>query len=305
MRIKNLLNKKQHVKLLKKLVQEKASKEDINLAYIVYKRFCCVNNLDDDLDAHKLFGDELIVDAKITLDYTTDDKVALIANNLKEAINNNDGISLEEAEILLKWSVRNSFESVLGEGSRISDMKANEDYIVAISAFPFINIGVPVTTNNTKHFNPRTNHPFITVTLPIKTEDGVIQKQYLVDITYSQFFTMADASLANYYDKSQMKGPLAGFHACHTEEGKKFACSLITNGYAELTVDNARIYGSSFFCQSLNITNSNDWSFLMSINGEFYIKIINTKQEELLYSMDTIKLNDIKVKFPALPKVKK
>ena len=302
MSIKVLLKKKQYIKLLETLVKANASKEEINLVYIAYKKFCFDNKLTDNLDSHELFGDQLIVDAKIVLDYTSDDKIALIADRLKEAIDNNDGISLEEADILLKWSVRNSFEAICGEDNRIAHMKANEYYAVAIMAFPFINIGVPVTINNTKYFNEKTNHPFVTITLPIKMEDAVIEKQYLVDISYSQFFTMADASFANFYDA---KGPLAGFYVCNTERGKEFACELITNGYVELSIDNARIYGASFFCQSSGINNENDFTFLMNIDGETYRKIINTKQDELLYSMDTAEFNDIKVKFPALSKVKK
>lgn len=299
------IKKQQYIKILEKLVKSKVSLKDIEEAYIAYKKFCYDNNLKDNYPIKNLIGEKTIIE--ITQDHTfiDDDKVALAVSHLREALKNNDGISMEEAEMILRWSVENTYHAIFESTSTnsISVLHTYDSFAQSISALPFIDAGVPITINDTASFSSNPPHSFITVKMPIQSDSGVQIKQFLIDVTYIAYFLLSNASFASFYEKYK-SGPLAGFYMCQTEEGIEFATELLKNGYIELTPERARLYCTAFECEKLSISNWTMWREIVESNCD-YMAIINNDQGELDYRSDNIDIFDMKIKFPELSKTKK
>ena len=302
--------KNKYMKLIVKLFNSKDKNRDnlLNEAYIVYKKYCYEHNLLDDFNANFLLSERFIISSEPEIKYIDNNKVAIAIEHLREitfGCKPNDGISPDEVTLILDWVVQNS-RSIISENFQNickSSLYGLSDYTQALTLLPFENLNIPYTVNDTKHFNNGSeSHSFGTVTFPVKLENTVKNKQYLIDITYRQFFTIVNSSYGKFYDTRKDIGPSAGFYVCITEEGKKFASELLKKGYIELTVNNARIYGSGFECEKLNINNYKDCYKIINSNGEKYINIINNKQDLLNYSRENVEFSSESIDFPKLVK---
>lgn len=81
-------------------------------------------------------------------------------------------------------------------------------------------------------------HEFGTVIIPVETGNGIINKQYLIDCTYSQFFTIA----GNVDDINKDESHLDAGYYLESEEEKEFAKKVIEDGYFEVTKDRLQMY---------------------------------------------------------------
>ena len=309
-----LFKRKKQKEYLEQLRKAASSKdfEGLEELYYGYKLFCRTNGLANNLLYNELIGRTYILDVSLERSYGELEGLPGAVNHLNSVISNEslvDGISLEEAEILLGWVVKNAVDAIVDDAGSLSknNMASSCYFAQAVTAFPFITAGLPCTINNTKYFvglkelmfsyisSSAINHPFITASLPVKIGDTIIMKRYLIDITYKQFFTADNCNKGVYSDD---KTPDPGYFVCQTKEGIEFATELLRKGYIELTAKNANIYGSAFSSASQEPNES-----MLAILWESkvdYTSIIDQNQEELAYSADNIDLMDATYCFPGI-----
>ncbi len=273
--------------------------------YISYSKFCYQHGLttfDSELSskAKTLF----IIESR-PLEYVIDNdkkqealyRLENVLTNIKNGIP--DGISIEDANLILAANVQNAriglsnyteidfFEESLGGSCGISQ---------AATVFPLLELGVPVTINNTSSLPDCVfRHAFATCTLPIKNCNQIYEKQFLIDATYRQFFLAIECNEGQFFEgDSRFKdntGPSAGYYVCKTSEGMAFAKELLTKGYVELTEHNARIYGNGFSMEKIYLSTSlEDQQKIISHTGKEYIDAINNKnlQETLDYTTEEL-----------------
>lgn len=164
------------------------------------------------------------------------------------------GVTLEEAKIFLDYVVYNSRLSI------------NYDNPVNITDFSFYGqCGIMANFNralfqklglNYHQFNVGnvvcndTLHEVITVSIPIITEEGIVNKEFLIDPSIRQFFTRNVCDFSLYYGEKRgnirVAAPSAGYFFCLSDYGINLASNLIVNGYMEFDLDNIKYYFDAF-----------------------------------------------------------
>ena len=302
-----LVKQQQYIKLIKKLVKNNAPLKELEDAYLAYKKLCFDNGLKDDLDIKFLTGERFIIPKDVEQSYIDDSKVSKAVEHLKEALKTNDGISFEEAELILKWVTQNTrftmYEDSLCDSA--SHLQSFDDLAQAVSALPFINANIPITINNARSFGSIDNHSFITVKMPICEANNVVIKQFLIDLTYIRFFSFPNATSAAFYSKSSGFKPSVGYYVCQSEEGIKLATELVRKGYIELNAQNVEIYCGAFECKKFIRYNYEGRRELTKSASDYYLDIINNNSGKLSYQGDSIEIGDLITTFPKEQKIKK
>lgn len=204
-----------------------------------------------------------------------------------------DGITYNEANILLMWSVENTRKILSKMGIDIENNSLNGfcELGQAVSLLPYEELGLYVTKNKAKEcFNYPYNHAFGTVSIPIIDNDKVILKTYLIDTTYRQFFSTVRCNEGRYYIDENDDGiettPAPGFFV----KDKEFAKKLMGNGYIELTEETAKKYGEPFYLSSLKLGEKKS-----DLNFNYYNSIIKNIGS---YSIDLDEIEDFNYNFP-------
>lgn len=207
------------------------------------------------------------------------------------ALNNNSGISEYDAINVLNWTVNNTLENL---DSILNQLNINVwtdsldgycEIAQAISLIPLERLGLKVTKNNaTDCFKYPYNHVFGTVTFPILENGLIVEKTYLIDCTYRQFFSTVYCNEGMYYYISDNRiAPDPGYFA-----NKVLAQEILANGYCELTRENALLYGMPFFKAGLDIEKCD-----RIVNMDFYnnIKNITSNYAAKPYELKGFNLN--------------
>lgn len=255
-------------------------------------------------------------------------KLASIEEKLKKAINQNkteqslvEGIGENEAEMLLQWVVQNAREGLV-PGRDVSEIK-DEDLCMAcglgqgITGFTLLNMGLsPNISNAGSVFDGGGRHAFLSVGIPVKKANGEVQdKLYLVDTTYRQFFVRDEYTIMGKgFIKDKRFGnkvaPLEGYWAMQIPNGMEFAKKILSEGYIELTEENAKVYGDSF---TLARKDRQDYTkvpkrkeLITGIDGKTYIErmVDPSLQEELDYEPERLEHWQINIATPAMKKEK-
>lgn len=222
--------------------------------------------------------------------YQKPERKAIDKDLLEEAINHykniknnntNEGLTLEEIKILLDYVVeyaRSKFES-LGINLKISSLNGLCELGQNLTIMSLEKLGLKVTKNSADVcFNYPFNHVFGTVTFPYQDHDRVVDKTYLIDSTYRQFFTTVRCNEGRYYTEEENTGLKVAPDPGYFVTDKDFAKALMRDGYIELTKENAKKYGEAFYKASiplkeiskLNIEDKKDYYMLILSNDEDY-----------------------------------
>lgn len=215
-------------------------------------------------------GKRFIIETEPFLKEYSDVELANIANieqKLKKAIEENakvgktvEGIDEKEAECLIKFIVQRDREILDKEGKK-DRIKNN-----SLQGLCGLSQGVITTYLNYMGLKPRVSninptisgkglggHAFNSVAVPIKDKTCIREKDYLIDVTYRQFFIRDEYSISGRFVKDKRFGnkvaPMAGYWCINLQGGKKFAHEMLKNGFTELTPKNAKIYGDSFILE--------------------------------------------------------
>lgn len=264
--------------------------EKLSELLTTYYKHCYENDLKNNLDIFELGPHSYIIESTPLVYEVPEEAVASAFIHLQEVLNNikngiPDGISLEEADLILNWNIQNARKSLIRDTKDFQNASLTGycGYAQSLTLLPFIEANLEVTINNASHFPGATHrHAFGTVKIPIKDGNNITIKQYLLDASYRQFFTTAECNPGRFYIKNYNFGPAAGYYVCQTEEGRNFAKALLEKGYIELNAENAKIYGSGFACESLNLETLKDQNAITSFPAQLYLDSINNLQEQEL-----------------------
>ena len=270
-------------------------------------------------------GKRFITDTEPILKKYTDInlmKIANIEDKLKKVLERNtkqqsliDGIKENEAEVLLEWIVQNAREGLeknYEESIKYMDLQGDCGLGQGITGFTLKGMGLNPNINNVNPtFGKKTGrHAFVTVDIPIKTEEGNIKnKLYLVDTTYRQFFLRDEGTISNgSYIKDKKFGgkvaPIAGYWVLKMENGKEFAQQLLEKGFIEFTEENAKIYGDGFVLEEKERRDytkvPNKKEMITDIDGKTYISAVQAleNQEEIDYEIEEFDKWGINIKTP-------
>ena len=270
-------------------------------------------------------GKRFIIDTEPVLKKYTDInlmKLASIEEKLRKALDENieqntlnNGIKESEAQSLLEWVVQNAREG-LEKDSKIPfkdmDLLGNCGLGQGITGVTLQNMGLEPNINNTRptFSNNAGRHAFVTVNIPIKSEEGnVNNKLYLIDTTYRQFFLRDEFTTScGEYIKDKKFGnkvaPFAGYWVLKMENGRDFAQELLEKGFIEFTEENAKIYGDGFVLEEKE---RKDYAKVPTkkeietgINGKTYISNVNdvNYQEEIEYEIEEFDNWNINISTP-------
>lgn len=228
-----------------------------------YYKYCYDNNIPNfdsevyDRGFNELENYSYIIESEPEVFKVSEEETMEALKHLEEAMKTGNGITEEEAEILLDWSVQKT-RKYLDETSNYSIK--NDSLTGAcgtaqmLTLVPFQDIGIKATANNTYNFGEKVgHHAFGTVILPIEENGNVVEKQYLVDASFRQFFTTARCNYGRYYDLERLSGPDPGYYVNKFPNGEEIAKEILKRGYTELTNEVLIMYGGSFLASRLNI----------------------------------------------------
>ena len=281
---------------LKEYVLEYCSTDDINKKDEIEKEISrCYNMIfyiKSKIDKEKMYvlDDDI---SRLPDTYVLYQKPELfeLDEELLNSINIENGLSIEQAQELLKCTVnntRNNLNIDLQTLPRKEDVYDNYSlsghcgFSQYSSLYPLQKLGLKVTVNNFSKYNIP-SHAFGTVTIPINENGNIVDKRYLVDCTYRQFFTTDFNVIGRYMDSTAEPG----FFVVQDEEEISFAKELLKNGYIEATQDNLKKYLKPFFATRKKLYELDN--FDQEFSEIDVIDLIENKQSEFDYSEDEFK----------------
>ena len=236
-------------------------------------------------DAYNLY---LLGENESYIIYQEPERKVIDKDLLEETINHynntNEGLTDEEIKVLLNYVVENArsqFES-MGINLKTSSLNGLCELGQVLTIMPLEKLGLKVTKNSANLcFNYPFNHVFGTVSFPYQYNDKIVDKTYLIDSTYRQFFTTVRCNEGRYYTEEENTGlkiaPDPGYFVLDLS----FAKNLMRDGYIELTKENAKKYGEAFYKASIpleeitklkNEDNRDYQRLILSFNSDYKIK---------------------------------
>lgn len=186
--------------------------------------------------------------------------------------------TLEEAETLLKWTVNNTRNNLRLDGDK-EDLTGSCGLAQFSSLYPLQRLGLKITINNASLFGGG-SHAFGTVIIPVEIDGEVVEKQYLIDCTYSQFYILYNC-VEGMYNDINGRVPDAGYYIRDDISKKEFVSEVITNGYFEFNLDNMRKYALGL---CMNVTPRDKQSELVDNFEKIdFVNIINNVQSKFDY----------------------
>ena len=230
--------------------------------------------------------------------FILDDKPVRFAINydILKDIDVSKGLTEEQSLELLRWTANNTRDNINIENSDLFDKTNDPKYDVydtddlqgacgfaqALSLYPLEKLGFKITINNMKNFFENYKHAFGTVTIPIRTESGIINEKYLIDFTYRQFFTIE----ANVVTRYLVHRPSVGYFVSKDEEEIKFAQELLQNGFVKVEGDVLKKYIKPFLGKNLPISKVE--KIAEELEKIDFENILENKQEKLDYTEEQL-----------------
>ncbi len=173
---------------------------------------------------------------------------------LKDAnLNNQDtgqiehGITREQANTLLEWSVQRARNHFFKDGNRsktnASTMSGACGLMQGLIGHQTEMMGITTYYHQARDQSENSimAHAFSVVDIPIEDNGHVQSQMFLVDASFRQFF---EDNIVQYASNGHVPliTPSWGSRLVETPEGKDLADSLLADGYAPITQDTARLY---------------------------------------------------------------
>lgn len=216
-------------------------------------------------------------------------KLFEINENLLSEINVSNGLTMEQTLELLQWTVNNTRKNLMIDGNQ--RIRKHEDVYgnsclagtCGLSQFstlyPLKQLGLEVTVNNIDDMCG-IKHAYGTVLIPIKTDDKIVNKRFLIDCTYRQFFTLPFNVVSRYLSDS----PSVGFFVSQEKEYIDFANKLLKNGFVFASLENMKLYFGPFFYSSILVDNIYDMD--EKFDEIDILEIVDKKQSEFDYTKE-------------------
>lgn len=269
-------------------------------AFSKYKKYCYKYGIKDTFPVMDYLNCSYVVESEPFLFDVDEEAVREVVARLKMAMEANkeglvDGISIEDAYLLLDWSVQNARKQFIRDGVDVvhDSLMGSCGYSQALTTMPLMNLGLKTTINNVSGLPVAGyRHAYSTVTIPIKEDNGCYYQQFLIDATYRQFYQSVMCNDGWFYSTDERLkdnvGPSAGYYVPRDDFGLVFARKLLKRGFIELTENTAKYYAYGFACERLNLRNFDKIHDFAQMSGKDVIKAINEVQEELDYDPEEI-----------------
>lgn len=193
-------------------------------------------------------GKEFVIDTQPYIKEYSEIELANIANiegKLKNMLEKNvncgrigEGLNIDEVNKLLEWVVqadRRCLSNDLGdirESSLMGICGLSQGIVYTILK----EMGLEARVSN---INPTITgenlggHAFNSVAIPVKQQDGTyVEKNFLIDVTYRQFFERENFSASGRFIKDKKFGgkasPMAGYWCINLPRGEKFAEEILS-----------------------------------------------------------------------------
>ncbi len=238
-------------------------------------------------DSHKMFLLDRDID-NLPFVYVVQQKPELfeINNSLLKSIDVSHGLSLEQAQELLKFTVNNTRNNLnMGNKNRGSNQDVYDNdslggacgFSQFSSLYPLQKLGLTVTINNISSIGG-CRHAYGTVIIPINIDGNIVRKRYLIDCTYRQFFTIPHNVVARYLNGT----PEIGFFIAQDKVETEFAKKLLMDGFVEANEENLVKYLKPFYAMTLDINE------LTKLDKKFamidIISMLDNQQENFDYT---------------------
>ena len=314
----NFINKEDRTrKKIHKLMDElsksvnykgKNKHEYVSKLYTEYSKLCYELPEDRSLmfDIFGILNDSYIIESTPVLKEVDMDKFAGVVKHLEEIRNgSHDGLSEEEVEILLDWTVMNTRNNLSKENDILNDSLGGScGFGQSSSLFPLEDLGLRTTVNNVTDFPiSKYRHAFGTVFIPVKVGDRIVTKQYLIDTTYRQFFPSLLCNEGRYYSNGFAKdkcSPCAGYFMARDSEHMEFATHLLKYGHIEFTPSNAKCYADGFILGSIGLSEMDKMEEFEKYTGEDMINAVIQGKEEHDYERSEFEGWGYNVRVPGL-----
>ena len=209
-----------------------------------------------DIDRMYLLDEEL---DKLPPTYVIDEKPVRfdVNDELLNGIDVSQGLTIEEANELLKWTANNTRDNMNIDEKNYNPTREVYDNctlsgLCGFSRFsalyPLEKMGLHVTVNNMAHFGAPA-HAYGSVIIPIRENDEIVNKRFLVDLTYRQFFEIKENIVSRYINSH----PTVGFFVKNDSDEINFSKELLKNGFVEATEENLKKYFKPFVMQLLSL----------------------------------------------------
>ena len=219
------------------------------------------------------------------------------------------GITEEEARLILDWDVQKvrfllninemTFTGFdIRSSSLFGDCGGGQAYSLAF----FQKAGLKVTINQAEYFAVDSNgtprfslpinpygHGFGTVTFPIVDNEGTVtDKQYLIDTTYRQFFSLVYCHEGLFVSKTD-SGPFPGYYLINYLDGIEIAREILKKGYIEMTPEVLKKYAGAFVVASARLRDKEKIDKIFSeIKFEEFKRILEECQVEIDFDSEDI-----------------
>lgn len=224
-----------------------------------------------------------------------------IDKDLLSEINVVEGLTMEQAMELLKWSVNNTRNNLNLEEEKRTGMLGNVygnsslggtcGFSQFSTLYPLQQLGLEVTINNVGDACG-VRHAYGTVVIPIRINDKIVKKRFLLDCTYRQFFTVPFNVAARYLSHS----PSVGFFVSQDKEQVLFAKELLENGFVEASLENMEKYLKPFFSSSISLDNISEID--KKFNEINIFEVLDKKQTEFDYTEEEFVQWGFNLSFP-------
>lgn len=220
--------------------------------------------------------DDYIIESKPVRTVIDDNSLIQVTEHINNGCE--DGLTEFEIKTLLDWIVENTRQNI----EKYTGQDITDDDLMGLCGFAQTSSLTPLenhfkeTYNSTLDFEyviEDLKHSFGTITFPLKAKTGTIKKQYLIDITYRQFFKRIMCENPTYrLDGTFEMDP--GYFMCNknrkTKESINLSKQLLKKGYIELTDENLKLYIDSFIYSSIYRTNQDYLYDIRNLNIDFY-----------------------------------
>ncbi len=259
-------------------------------------------------------GKKFVIDTQPYIKEYSEIELANIANieeKLKNILQKNanskeivDGLTIDEANKLLEWVVQADRKCLNKESKEDIKEKSLMGYCGLSQGIVYTilkEMGLEARVSNVNPTITGENlggHAFNSVAIPVKQQDGnYIEKNFLIDATYRQFFMRDNFSVSGRFIKDKRFGgkasPMAGYWCINLPGGKRFAEEILSSGFVELTPENAKFYGDSFvlegymdkkfqeqYEEGVTIPVPRKKHLITGISGETYIEYMTDKNRQ-------------------------
>lgn len=271
--------------------------ENLDALLVKYCEYCSKHNLElFDMPLQNVLESLYIIDSEPVLEEIEEEKINSAIEHLQEVLEKNkekitDGITKEEAETILQFVVfntRQNFINMAHVDLRTHNLKGCCKLAQELSMNLFKNLGLAITVNDDTIFTGRSTptHFFGTVAIPVKEEEFLSIQNYLIDVTYRQFFTLNRC----HHGLTKVKNaipPEAGYFVCQSQQGQMIASQILKNGYIKLNKEIAKIYGLGFALRFIYNQSEMVEQYFTEESNQYLNRMLN--QQNTLH-LDTDKL---------------